>query len=119
MRRALTWLGLLAFFLTLGFALQKNTNLRSVRGEILRLERAIAEERSRLGVLRADHANLTRMTRLEQLAAKYLQELRVADPRQVRVLEAEDEAEEIRASLGAILAPTPQKEQALSYELLR
>ena len=115
MRRALSWLGLLAFFLTLGFALQKNTNLRSVRGEVSRLERAIADERSRLGVLHADYANLTRMTRLEQLAAQYLQELRVASPRQVRVLEAEDEAEELRA----ILAPAPPKEQALSYELLR
>ncbi len=115
MRRALSWLGLLAFFLTLGFALQKNTNLRSVRGEVSRLERAIADERSRRGVLHADYANLTRMTRLEQLAAQYLQELRVASPRQVRVLEAEDEAEELRA----ILAPAPPKEQALSYELLR
>ena len=115
MRRALSWLGLLAFFLTLGFALQKNTNLRSVRGEVSRLERAIADERSRRGVLHADYANLTRMTRLEQLAAQYLQELRVASPRQVRVLEAEDEAEELRATL----APAPLKEQALSYELLR
>ena len=115
MRRALTWLGLLAFFLTLGFALQKNTNLRSVRSEVARLERSIEDERSRLGVLRADYANLTRMTRLEELAARYLQELRVADPRQVRVLEAEDKAEELRTTI----APTPPTEQALSYELLR
>ena len=115
MRRALTWLGLLAFFLTLGFALQKNTNLRSVRGEVSRLERSIAEERSRLGVLRADYTNLTRLTRLEYLATQYLQELRVADPRQVRDLEAENEAEELRATM----APTPREEHALSYELLR
>ncbi len=119
MRRALTWLGLLAFFLTLGFALQKNTNLRSVRFEVSRLERAVAEERSRLSVLRADYANLTRLTRLERLAGKYLQELRVASPRQVRILEAEDEAEELRATLS----PTPPQkqalEQALRYERLR
>ena len=115
MRRALTWLGLLAFFLTLGFALQKNTTLRAVRGEVSRLERALKEERSRLGVLHADYANLTRMSRLERLASEYLQELRVASPRQVRVLEAEDEAEELRTSS----TPAPPKEQALSYELLR
>ena len=120
MRRALTWLGLLAFFLTLGFALQKNTNLRSVRFEVSKLERSIAEERSRLGVLRADYANLTRLTRLEQLAVKHFQELRVADPRQVRVLEAENAAEELRASVPP--APPPQEQalgQALTFELLR
>ena len=115
MRSTATMLLAFALLLTLAFALQNNSNLRQLRAEVLRLQNAIDNEKSRIAVLRVDYANITRLSRLENLAERFLPYLRVAKTRQVRVLEAQDRSEEMRATTK----PQNSREEALSYETIK
>ncbi len=115
MRRTATLLALIALLLTLTFALQNNTSLRELRAEVARLEQKIESERSRIAVLRVDYANITRIERLEKLTKNLLPHLRKAKTQQVRVIEAQNVEEEIRAAEK----PKVEKPQALNYEAIR
>ncbi len=115
MRNTATLLVSFALLLTLAFALQNNSNLRQLRVEVQRLQDTIANEKSRIAVLRVDYANITRISRLENLAERFLPSLRVAKTRQVRVLEAQDRSEEMRAAEE----PKNAREAALSYETIK
>ncbi len=115
MRSTATLLVSFALLLTLVFALQNNSNLRQLRAEVKHLQEVIKNEKSRIAVLRVDYANITRISRLEYLAEHFLPDLRVAKTQQVRVLEAQDSSEEVRAASE----PRNAREEALSYEAIK